>query len=350
MAAGSSGLLRWWPLAIVLVLAGLAAWIGVILLNSRPLDPDDLRRQYGAGHYCPDQQAASAEDLSDGSRWCPPLVEGVPLHVRISGPEDGPALLLIHGFGAHLQTWEGWRDRLDDTHRVIALDLPGHGLTGPDPSGDYTNDRTLTVIKALTDRLGLEQVIVAGNSLGGLMAWRFAAAYPQQTAGLILVAPGGVLFEDMTPDEPQEVPAAFRLIDRVLPRSLVDEMIGGLYGDRARVDAATIDRYHDLWRYPGNRKALIARMGQFTLFEPEPVLRTIRAPTLILWGDRDTLLLPEQAAVFDTAIEDSTLVMMPGAGHMPMEELPEESAAHARAFLDRITAEAARRPAQSAMP
>jgi hypothetical protein len=85
------------------------------------------------------------------------VVAGVGLHVRDTGPKDAPAIIMIHGFGFSLHTWEPWARALSDDYRVIRFDLPGSGLSGPDPTDTYNDARTLAVLSALMDQLGVDK-------------------------------------------------------------------------------------------------------------------------------------------------------------------------------------------------
>ncbi len=136
-----------------------------------------------------DRAALEAAHAGPPSRFVDVL--GLRVHLRDTGPRDGPAVLMLHGFGASLHTWEGWAAGLGDRFRVIRLDLPGFALTGPDPGGDYSDARGVAVLAALLDALGVERAAVIGNSLGGRLAWRFALAHPDRVARLVLVAPDG---------------------------------------------------------------------------------------------------------------------------------------------------------------
>jgi pimeloyl-ACP methyl ester carboxylesterase len=100
-------------------------------------------------------------------------VEGLRVHYRDEG--DGPPLLLLHGLAANLFDWQGWAERLRHRHRVIRLDLPGHGLTGPDLRQRYAWPETAALVLAFLDRLGVRRASVAGSSYGGAIAWHLAA-------------------------------------------------------------------------------------------------------------------------------------------------------------------------------
>ncbi len=97
----------------------------------------------------------------------------------------------VHGTGSSLYTWDAWAAALSSTHRVVRLNLPAFGLTGPRPDGDYRLDTYVAFLDRFASMLGLGNFALAGNSLGGAIAWRFAAAHPSEVSALILVDPGG---------------------------------------------------------------------------------------------------------------------------------------------------------------
>jgi pimeloyl-ACP methyl ester carboxylesterase len=111
--------------------------------------------------------------------------------VRDSGASDAPAVIMLHGFGSSLHTWEPLAQALQSDYRVIRFDLPGSGLSEPDTTRDYSDARTLDLLAALMDRLGVAQASLIGNSIGGRISWRFAAQYPQRVTKLVLISPDG---------------------------------------------------------------------------------------------------------------------------------------------------------------
>ena len=145
-------------------------------------------------------------------------VAGIRLHVRDSGPKAAPAVILLHGFGASLHTWEGWAKTLSRDMRVIRFDLPGSGLTGPDPRGDYTDARALEILLALMDRLGIARASLVGNSIGGRIAWAFAARVPARTDKLVLVAPDGFASPGFEYGKAPAVPSFLAAMRYVLPQ------------------------------------------------------------------------------------------------------------------------------------
>src|SRR3954453_9410383 len=141
--------------------------------------------------YTPDRPRAALEAKYLASPGDYLDVAGLRLHLRDSGPKEAPAVIMLHGFGASVHTWEPWARGLSSDHRVICFDLPGFGLTGADPSGDYTDERTVQVLGPLMDRLGLPRASLVGNSIGGKIAWNFAACHPDRVDRLVLISPDG---------------------------------------------------------------------------------------------------------------------------------------------------------------
>ena len=258
------------------------------------------------------------------------------LHVRDDGPKEAPALLLLHGFGASLHTWEPWAQALAGPYRVLRVDLPGHGLSPPDPTGNYTDTRSLQLLLALLDQLGLQRVSVIGNSMGGRIAWTMAVRHPERVNKLVLIAPDGFAspgyFEY---GRAPEVSSMLHLMRVALPRQLLRMSLAPAYVNNRVLDDALLDRYHDLLRAPGAREAMLQRMRQTVLVDPVPLLKTVQAPTLLLWGEQDKMIPIANADDYLKAIPGSTLVRLPGLGHLPHEEDPARSLAPVRDFLGR---------------
>jgi pimeloyl-ACP methyl ester carboxylesterase len=261
-------------------------------------------------------------------------VMGVRLHVRDSGPKDASAVILLHGFGASLHTWESWAQGLADRHRVIRFDLPGSGLSSPDPTGDYSDTRTMQLLTALMDQRGLAQAAIVGHSIGGRMAWTFAARHPERVSKLVLVAPDGFASPGFEYGKKPDVPATLKLMKWVLPRPLLRMSLAPAYANPAVLTEAMTTRYHDLMLGPGSRAALIARMEQTVLVDPLPLLQRIQAPTLLVWGDQDAMIPSANAADYLRALPQARLVQLPGVGHLPQEEAADAGLAAVKAFLD----------------
>ncbi len=276
------------------------------------------------------------------ARWAPPPsqfidLNGQVVHLRDVGPRDDPQpVVLIHGTSASLHTWEGWVSALAKEHRVITFDLPGFGLTGPSAAGDYSDAAYLMFVGALLDRLKLARVTLGGNSLGGEIAWEFAASQPDRVGALILVDAGGYAFT------PTSIPLGFRIaripvigqISRfVLPRSMVEKSVANVYGDPSKVTPELVDRYYEMTLREGNRAALLQRFAQLNAGEYTAQLAGLKVPTLILWGGQDRLIPPDNGDAFARDIKGSQLLRFPSLGHVPQEEDPAATVLPVQAFL-----------------
>jgi pimeloyl-ACP methyl ester carboxylesterase len=258
---------------------------------------------------------------------------GVRLHVVESGPKDAPAIVMIHGFGSSLYTWDAWAALLSPKWRVVRFDLPGFGLTGPDPTGDYSDERSLAVLAALMDRLGLARATLIGNSIGGKIAWKFAVAHPNRVEKLVLVSPDGFASPGFEYGKKPDVPLMMKALPYVLPTPMLRMSLLPAYGNSAALTDAIVTRYRDMMLVPGVRAAMVARMGQVLMTDPLPLLRRIQAPTLLLWGRQDGMIPFANSADYLKAIPHSTLAALPGLGHVPQEESPATSLAPVLAFL-----------------
>jgi pimeloyl-ACP methyl ester carboxylesterase len=219
---------------------------------------------------------------------------------------------------------------------VLRVDLPGHGLSPPDTSGDYTDNRSLQLLLALLDARGIQRASVIGNSMGGRIAWTMAVRHPERVNQLVLIAPDGFAspgyFEY---GKAPEVSPMLQLMRVALPRPLLRMSLAPAYVNDEVLDDALLARYHDLLRAPGARAAMLQRMRQTVLADPVPLLKTLRVPTLLLWGEQDAMIPIANADDYLKAVLGSTLVRLPGLGHLPHEEDPVRSLAPVSEFLAR---------------
>lgn len=255
------------------------------------------------------------------------------LHVRQSGPPEAPAVVLLHGFGSSLHTWEAWAQALSVTHRVVRIDLPGSGLSPPDPAHDYRDARSLDMLIALMDSLGLQRASWVGHSMGGRIAWTLAARHPERVDKLVLVAPDGFASFGFEYGKPMDVPATLGLMRHVLPKPVLRMNLQSAYARPDSLSEAVTTRYHDLILAPGARQAMLDRLKQTVLQEPVPLLRQIKAPTLLVWGEADAMIPVRNAQDYLQAIAGSRLVSWPQVGHLPQEEAAEASQQAVADFL-----------------
>lgn len=283
--------------------------------------------------YTPDEPRAALEARYAAAPSSFLQVAGLRLHLRDTGPRDARAVILMHGFGASLHTWEAWARLLETDHRMIRFDLPGFGLTGADPTGDYTDARSIAVLAGILDALGLREASLIGNSMGGRIAWMFAARHPERVDRLVLVAPDGFASPGRAYGVAPRVPTIARLLPYALPLPLLRASLKPAYGDPALLTEDVLTRYRDMLLAPGVRGAILARTGQDALVDPRPLLRQVRAPTLLVWGEQDAMIPVANASDYQQVLPDSRLDTFAGLGHVPHEESPARSLAPVRAFL-----------------
>jgi pimeloyl-ACP methyl ester carboxylesterase len=259
-------------------------------------------------------------------------IQGMRIRYRDEG--SGPPLLLLHGFSSSLDTWDGWQRQLGSKRRVIRLDLPGFGLTGPAPDGNYTAERYVGVVTELLDKLGVERTDIAGNSMGGRTALMFALAHPERVRKLILVDAGGLPWPEPPLFKLAKTPIMGSWIVRhVTPRFVVRRNLETVYGTPSRLRDAVVERYWEMTLRAGNRGAIVRRITGPADPPLATLLARVKAPTLIQWGKLDRWIPVSDAYGFQRGIAGSTLHIYPTAGHVPMEELPEATARDADAFL-----------------
>jgi len=277
------------------------------------------------------------------ARWAPSPsafieLDGMQVHVRDTGPRDDPApIVLLHGMASSLHSWEGWQTALSGQRRVITVDLPGFGLTGPSAQGEYRIEAYTRFTLRLLDALGVKRVILGGNALGGEVAWQTALLAPDRVKKLILVDADGHQISQFSQ------PVAFTIAgarglrwisERILPRSVIASSVRNVFGDPSKVSQTLIDRYFELNLRVGNRRALFQRMDQAESGAMQQRIHQIKQPTLVLWGAKDGMVPVAFADQFCAEISRCTKVIFPELGHLPQEENPAATLVPVRAFLD----------------
>jgi pimeloyl-ACP methyl ester carboxylesterase len=325
----------------VKIISGLVIGLIVLIVATylalrRPDIPfETLEAQYAnsASHYL---------DLSGGVR----------VHYRDQGNPQGPVIVLVHGFSASLHTWEPWVQRLGDRYRIITLDLPGHGLTRAPADYRSSTEAQAAVVAQTTKALGVKNFILGGNSMGGGVAWTFAALHPEQIKGLVLVNSVGLPQEGAN----AKSPLAFKLLRYPLFRalgqtldtsSLVAAGLRGAFYDKAMVDQAMIDRYVALGRAEGHRAIILnAQANRKVRSEGEvrALLGALKMPVLVMHGQEDEIIAVAQGQALAAAIPGSTIILYPKVGHIPMEEVADRSALDLDAWLKDKGIGAAERP------
>ena len=262
------------------------------------------------------------------------FVELMDMDVHFRDEGQGMPLVLIHGTASSLHTWDVWTEEMKDSLRILRLDLPAFGLTGPHPSHDYSLDTYADLVAAFLDNRGVDSCYIAGNSLGGGIARKFAEKYPQRTKKLILVDPGGYRSNKGLPFAFKlgRTPIVKNLISSITPLFLYENSIKEVYHDDNKITEELLMRYYELSLAPGNRDALVARMNQE--YKPaEWKENFLQIPVLIMWGKTDAWIPVTMVDSFLEDIPAADVMIYDNAGHVPMEEIPYETAEDAREFL-----------------
>lgn len=266
-------------------------------------------------------------------------VDGVQVHFRDEGSKvDSNIIVFIHGTASSLQTFDVWADSLKTTNRIIRMDLPAYGLTGPFPDNNYSMVHYTSFIKNFLTVLKIKQCVLAGNSLGGEIAWNFTLEQPAMVSKLILIDAAGY------PLKSKSVPIAFKigripvlnkLLTYVTPGFVVKASVKNVYFDKSKVTDALVQRYFQLTLREGNRQAFIDRFKMLKDTGAYINIKNIKQPALILWGANDLLIPVENANKFHEDLPISTLVILDKSGHVPMEESTIESLKPVIDFLKR---------------
>ncbi|HRB68643.1 MAG TPA: alpha/beta hydrolase [Chitinophagales bacterium] len=261
-------------------------------------------------------------------------LDGMQVHYRMEG--NGTPIVLIHGTGSALQTWDGWMDSLlAHQFNVIRLDMPAFGLTGPRSDKDYSTKMYVDFLDRFLQQLGIDTFALAGNSLGGEIAWKYALAHPSKVSNLILVDPAGFYAEDKQNGAIVFKLAKYKwmaqLISRMDTKILVDKTLKDVYEDDSKITDKTKSLYYDISMRDGNRESFTERVQQIGQ-EQIVDIRKIETPTLIQWGQQDKLIDISMLENFKK-IKNNTAIIYENCGHVPQEEIPSKSVHDVLLFL-----------------
>jgi pimeloyl-ACP methyl ester carboxylesterase len=258
-------------------------------------------------------------------------VDSMQVHYRDEGNKnDLVPLVLIHGTSSSLHTWDACTDVWKRTRRVIRFDLPGFGLTGPNPSKEYSLDYYAAFVIKMLDNLKVNSCYLAGNSWGGAITWYTAMRYPLRVKKMILLnsdinAPfklgKGALGFKLAIKLGKN--SFLRFIPRYLtPEITIQQSVNGVYHDKSKIKPSTYELYRDLTLREGNRDSLICRLTTpFTNYINE--IKNINTPTLVIWGRYDAIVPVHIAEIFKNGLPNNKTVILENSGHIPMEENPE---------------------------
>lgn len=287
-------------------------------------------------------RSKSVEDLKckycdDESKFI--MINGMNVHYKDQG--RGPVLVLLHGVVSFLHTWDGWYDELKKHYRIIRLDLPGWGITGPSRNEEYMVEDINAFLDSFLSALKVDRCYMAGNSLGGFYAWNYAVHRPGMIEKLVLLDP--IAYNQSLPYEFKlaQIPGVKFLINNVmLPRLLIKTSIMRLYGKKERIKPEVFDMYWENIMRDGNRRTLskifkyIADMSRSRTIYLD--VKKIRIPVLMAWGRKDIWSRwKETLEEWQRDLPHAELVLYDNCGHMPMEEIPTVTARDAHEFFMR---------------
>lgn len=270
---------------------------------------------------------------ADGSRFVE--IEGTRVHYRDQGLKEGKTLVLIHGIISSLHTWDGWVEQLKDQYRIVRFDLPGFGLSGPLAGDSYTRENYVKFLNAFFKKLKIEKPSIAGNSLGGFVAWNYAVNFPHNIDKLILLDPAGYPFDPPWIVEMATLPAVGQASQLISPRFIAKWTLKDIYGSNHTPSEETVDRYYEIFLKEGNRKMcaqVFLDLLKYRHYRPVEI-PTIKNPTMIMWGGDDKFIPVEQNKLWAKDLPTALIKIYPGIGHVPMEENPLLTAKDAHSFL-----------------
>lgn len=283
------------------------------------------------------------------------------VHYRDEGPADAPTLLTLHGVYSSLHTWDGWVEQLSDDIRVVRMDMPGFGLTGPGAPDEHRLQTLIDTVGEFCDELGLRDIALAGNSLGGAVSWRLSLHRPDLVDRLLLLDAGGATLLSALAHNYRAF--GTDIFPRYMtPRMAIRLALKDAYSDTSLITRSLINRYHDLLLRSGNRRAVMEIAENYrdenfdgsesditsangpvlpSACDPTPSLvddydvSRVDVPTLFQWGSDDTWLPVSFGRELAADVSGSTFIEYDDVGHVVMEEDPVRTAADAAAFVTR---------------
>jgi len=259
-------------------------------------------------------------------------IDGLDIHYCDEG--EGDVVLLVHGTFSSLHSFDDWNDILKNQYRVIRLDLPGFGLTGPHPDHLYSIDDYSDFLNAFLEELKINSCSVAGNSLGGWLSWEFAIKYQNRIDKLILIDSAGYISDKNfpLPFVIAQTPV-LRNVFNYVPRAVVRRFLRQVFKDQTKVTDKVVNRHFDLFHREGNKEAFV-KLANSNYVQNTDSLSQLKVPVLIMWGANDNWISVKQAALFESDIENSEVIIYENVGHVPMEEIPEKTALDMISFLE----------------
>ena len=294
----------------------------------KDISREELEIKYATG-------ASQFLNLSDGTR----------IHYRDEGEPDLPVILFLHGFNGSLFNFEKLIPLLKEEFRLVSLDLPGFGLTGAIPSNDYSNESFIKTVNSVIDHLKISKFSIAGNSMGGGVAWRFALSYPNKIESIILLSSSGIYSKEQRKSlekSNRDTPWVWKLmrskvvnyfLSYYTPKFFATQGLQTSVFDENLATKELAYQFHELTLLKGSRKAILSmfsnRKGDNYGAD---ALRSITSPLLAIHGEEDNIIPYSSSFIFQDNIKDVELKIYPNVGHLPMYEAPEKVAEDIKQF------------------
>jgi pimeloyl-ACP methyl ester carboxylesterase len=254
--------------------------------------------------------------------------------VRYVRTGEGPPVVLLHGFAASIYSWRDLIPALARQHEVVALDFPAFG--GSEVPAQLARGELPAVVTGLMDHLGIARASLVGNSMGGAVAATVAATRPERVDRLVLVDAAGFIQKSQRPWLLRVAGnrAGNAVLERLpLRRRLTVMALRQVYADPSRVTPEQVEEYLAPLSRPGMTAALASLLASSDDSGFPELARQIRAPTLVLWGEKDAWIPVAQADLFVAAIPGARKVILSGCGHVPQEECADRLAPLVIQFL-----------------
>jgi len=266
------------------------------------------------------------------------VIDGQVVHFCDQG--EGQPVILLHGFAASLHTWNGWTEALKNKYRIIRLDLPGFGLTGPSKTNTYSRSQWVEFLDKFVDRLGIGKFSLIGNSLGGFIAWNYAVEFPEKVDKLVLLDPIGYNQKVPLLLELASLPIVGEIGKINMPRPMIKMCLKDVYGNQKLVTEKLVDHYFGLTLFKGAREAYINIFRLIKEGGGNPKvgekIKYITKPTMLMWGESDRWVPVGLLDRWKKDVPHAVVKVYPGVGHVPMEEKPAITAKDVDRFLSGI--------------
>ena len=276
--------------------------------------------------------------LDDGSR----------IHYRDEGNPNGPTIFLLHGFTSSLFSFEKLTPLINQEYRIISFDFPGFGLTGAVPNRDYSFEALLKTVKKMKNKLEVENFTILGHSMGGRVAWYYAAQNPNEIDGLIIIGSGVIADNDDLRKVKENTgdPIIFDLLRTdfpfknqllyITPRFFASQGAKTAIFDHTLVTDELVTQYHEIALLEGSRMAfgdMMSDINDEDFLDDIDLLKSIKSPTLVIHGEKDNLVSLWSVDYFIQNIAQAQYKLYPNIGHFPVYENPLQSANDINKFL-----------------